>query len=291
MEEQKPDPFTPLDGMVDTCDEFLSDFEARKEIVPIVQQKKEEALLIKESLTLTPPQLQAETYRAIGPMLDHEHRDLRETLSAGRIDPYFHLSLVTNTSSGTATMVSCVADWANNSDHCVSRRGTELINKWHQFQQRTDRPSQVRAAIASYRDNDALKRFDDAKTAFDLFNAGVGSRREVANLIRTLLYGVLDAIWRLARKSDKDRPKDKWARIPDLLAENDTDRSRLESQANVYRDLHDQASTVAKGFEGTRPRDINNIWAATLEHVFSVYTFLARKRGGTKETLGTFDMA
>jgi hypothetical protein len=127
-----------------------------------------------------------------------------------------------------------------------------------------DRPHPTKRASEAIPLERGLKASISAKS-------GIVERTAAANEIRILLEGIKAVLWEKARKWPKENMT--WEMMAERLAKKGpggTEYHELLSQEAKYLFLFGLLSSVGKDREGKSLNDIENIWAQTLDHIFTV---------------------
>lgn len=192
-----------------------------------------------------------------------------------RITGYDNTGFITDstsvTTSGTLFIFEGVSGVANLGRPELVSFSEEMANSYRDLQAKQNRASDARHLLENFHNTQCLERFNRAETAYESSRAGTASRREAALEIRTFIDGMKGALFELARTHPGEDVT--WERMAERLAKNGaggTEYYELVNAKIMRSKLIDHLSTIAKDREGSIPRDLDNVWAETLDHIYTV---------------------
>lgn len=213
------------------------------------------------------------------PLEDTFRRDLEFSRESLPMMPDYDLILVTDSTAVSTPGVSHVYGYVSNAVRLGTPEAIEYAERYtteyQKLQESQGRAIDVRKLVEKLKQPNLLERFDKAEKAYMLLKVGTGERSTVALLLRNLLDGMKGQLFEFARKNLQENMT--WKIMADRLAKGgpgSTECSVIIDEESKYSMLIDRLSTIAKDREGKLLRDIEDIWAIVLDHIYAVLSLV-----------------
>lgn len=176
------------------------------------------------------------------------------------------------TTSGATVIYNHIAQYADFQDAQAIEFSNRQTKRYREIQAEQERPKQVRNLMQLFCSAQTIQRYDIATQAYLRYKSDDITRVDAANSIRNALDGIKGDLFERARTTPKENMT--WEAMSQRLARGVDESGMLIRNEAIRTSLIKNLSEVLKDREHGSITNLDNLWAQTLDFIYSVLNLL-----------------
>jgi len=173
--------------------------------------------------------------------------------------------------SGASATFEHISKIQDQSDTTFTYYYESQARNYTRIQQSQNRLDEVRELLKIYFTANILRQYETTISTYYSAKSGVGERAAVAGEMRTLLDNIKGELWQKARSHYNENMT--WGEMVARLCpltRSSVFQTQLIDQEQSRSEVYDVLSIILKRREGAGTRNIDDLWAMVLDHIYVV---------------------